>query len=166
MFIHLRNLFKPDSKLISKVVNVIYYGGCYLEILKRKLIKSTWMKAKVNILKTWSLGTKHLRKKINFKRIFENEVWFWHIKNPQLPFILFFKAYLFWRVQKASWIQLLCILLSSSIFTILELHINNTKTNVGFLVLSFYFLMWYSKKHILCFQAFPVVLPNFNVLEL
>jgi len=32
---------KHKSKPISKVVDVIYYGGCQLKILKGKLVKST-----------------------------------------------------------------------------------------------------------------------------
>ncbi len=64
-------LLEPMSKPISKVDDVIYYGGCHLEILKGKPIKSIWMKAKVDILKTYSIGTKicEKQKKSILKRL-------------------------------------------------------------------------------------------------
>jgi hypothetical protein len=65
-------LFKPMSKPISKANEVIYYGGCHLEILKGKPIKSIWMKAKVDILKTCSIGTKIVRNK---KNPFKKNLW-------------------------------------------------------------------------------------------
>ncbi len=69
---------KHKSKPISKVVDVIYYGGCQLKTLKGKLVKSTWMKAQVKILKTCSLSKKYLEKKSfqNTRTKFEIYDWF------------------------------------------------------------------------------------------
>jgi len=46
-----------------KVVNLIYHGGCHLEILKKYPIKSMWMRAKGKILKTCSSCTNILKNK-------------------------------------------------------------------------------------------------------
>jgi hypothetical protein len=81
---------KPRSKHISKVTNVIYHGGCHLEILKRIPIKFIWMKANVNILKTCSLSTFFEKKhKIHFNKTFENLIQFWPQKSITTILLMF-----------------------------------------------------------------------------
>jgi len=43
------NLPKPKSKLISKYVDVIFYGGCNFEVLIIKPLKFTWIKDQLEI---------------------------------------------------------------------------------------------------------------------
>jgi hypothetical protein len=62
---------KPRSKLISKYVDVIFYGRWKFEVLIVKPIKFTWTKDQLVIF-----FKKKKLKKIHFQRSFENKVQF------------------------------------------------------------------------------------------
>jgi hypothetical protein len=71
-------VLKTRSKPILKNVVVSWHGKIILKILKEKPIKCIRMKTHLNISIMYPLGIKFLinKKKIHFKRTFENKVQF------------------------------------------------------------------------------------------